>query len=169
MFVQLVDDCRTYFAARGIDAIVDDGIDARAAQTNYGPGTANRVVFEPSEDPMEILAPLRLGEDDTGARQLINPIFVFNVYVAGFDPNANGRDLLHRRACFALWEAVVQSVQRSYYGVAEWRSARWSLEKRHVVHGAELVATLALNIPLFDVASAIAMPTPKPGAPKPVP
>lgn len=167
MFVQIVDDVRAWFQARGIDARVDEGAEARAAQSNFGPGSANRVVFTPADDPLEIFAPTHVGEDDERPRQLINPIFVFEVAFAGYDARNASRDLCHRRVCFDLWEATVQATQRAYYGAHEWRGARWSKEKKHIVHGAELLATLAINVPLFDAPVRTATPRPIPGAPKP--
>jgi hypothetical protein len=169
MFLKLVDDLRTAFAGRGYtDVFIDEGLRARASQENYGAGLTNRIVFRPSESPMTMLPPTHIGDDDTGKRQLFNVEFVYEVSFAGFDANHPDRDIAHMRRCFDLWEVTAQEVQKAEYGLIEWTSARWELSRKDGVHGAELIATLALNIPIFDKAGAFATPAPVPGQPKPV-
>jgi hypothetical protein len=169
MFLQLVDDVRAALAARGFTEVsVDEGIRARVSQENYGDGSANRVAFVPAVDPMSVVAPTFIGEGDGVKRQLWNVLFVYDVAFAGFDADNPERDLAHRRRCFDLWEVVAQAIHADYYGSYEWTSARWTLDRKDGVHGAELVATLVLNIPLFDRADSIASPGPVPGEPKPV-
>jgi len=165
MFVQIVEDVRDWFAERHIDAAVVDGVGSRADQTNFG-ASVNRVAFEPAAD-IAIAEPLLIGEDDTAKRQLLNPLFTYEVSFIGYDKTRPERDLAHRHVCFDLWEATAQALQRSYYGVHEWTGAKWTLDRKHGRHGAELVATLAMNIPLFDVTYETATPAPKPGEPKP--
>lgn len=168
MFVAIVDAVRDWFALREIAAAVVDGIDSRSEQTNFG-DSMNRVAFVPSADPIGIVPPLFIGEGADGKRQLLNTLFVYEVSFVGYDKARADRDLAHRAVCFDLWEATAQAVQRAYYGVHEWTGAKWTTERQHGRHGAELVATLVLNIPLFDTASPSASPSPKPGDPKPVP
>jgi hypothetical protein len=171
MFVQIVDDVRAAFTARGFTEVsVDEGIRARNTQENYGAGSANRVVFVPSADPLEVIPPMRIGEsnDDDAKRQLWNVLFVYEVSFAGYDADNPDRDLMHRRRCFDLWEVAAQAVHASYSGMYAWTSARWNLDRKDGVHGAELVATLTLNIPLSDVGNPHASPAPVPGEPKPV-
>lgn len=159
MFVELVDIVRERFRERGFtDILVVDGINAREQQTNFGSGSANRVAFVPSAQPIAFIPPTRIGEDEHERRQLLNAMFVFDVSVSGYDPSNPERDLAHRRRCFDIFEAVVQEVHRAYYGACEWTSARWEDARKDGRHGAELIATLVLNIPLFDRAWAEATP-----------
>lgn len=167
MFVAIVDVVRDWFALREIDATIVDGVESRNEQTNFGDGV-NRVAFVPSSDPIAVTPPLFIGDDDDGRRQLWNAIFVYDVSFEGYDKALPSRDLAHRQICFDLWEATAQALQRAYHGVHEWTGAKWSTERKHGRHGAELIATLTLNIPLFDTASPSAAPAPKPGQPKPV-
>jgi len=173
MFVQLVDIVRARLADRGFtDVTVVDGIESRNDQTNFGDGgSANRVAFVPAADPLEILAPRFIGEGDDGEfgakRQLFNVNFVFDVFFAGYVPTSE-RELDHRRRCFDLWEVVAQEVQRAYWGAHEWTGARWTDTRKQGRFGAELAATLVLNIPIFDTSLTIATPGPVPGLPKPV-
>ena len=167
MFVKILDDVRAWFAARGIDATVDEEVEALLAQDNYGPGTANRVVFV-TASPMGVGEPMQIGEDEDGARQLLNATYNFEVHFAGYDPAAPNRVLAHRRQCIALFEAVEQAVHRSACGLYEWGSATWTDARKHARHGAELVVPLTLNVPLFDVDPVVASPSPVPGEPKPV-
>ncbi len=170
MFVDIVADVAAWFVLRGLDASVVDGAQSRAAQSNYA-GSANRVAFVPSKEPLAILdEPTHIGEDDTGKRQLLNVQFVYEVSFAGYDSANPERDLAHRHVCFDLFEATVQAVQRSYFGAHRWTSARWDEDTgTQGNHGAELIATLTLNIPLFDIVSPLAAPTPIVGEPKPAP
>jgi hypothetical protein len=169
MFLAIVDTVRARLTARGFtDIVVDEGIEARIEQSNFGAGGANRVVFTPAPE-IEIIPPMRIGEDtDGGPRQLLNTLFTYEVAIAAHDPDQPERDLAHRHKAYDIWELVVQEVQLAYPGVSAWTAARWSLEKRHLVFGAELIATLVINVPLFDVRSGIGYPSAKPGAPKPV-
>ncbi len=169
MFVKLIDDVRAWFVLRGLDASVVDGLESRNAQTNFGPGSANRVAFVPAS-PVEIIdAPRYIGEDDDGRRQLVNMLFAYEVSFAGYDRDNPERDLAHRHVCVDLFEATAQSLQRSAFGMHQWSAARWEDTRKHGRHGAELVVALTVNIPIFDTASPMAAPAPKPGAPKPVP
>lgn len=165
MFVEIVDNVRDWIDLRGIDAAVVDGVGCRNDQTNFGTHLC-RIAFEPIPE-VGISPPLFIGENDDGARQIVNTLFGFEVSFIGFDKTKQERDLAHRHVCFDLWEATVQAVQRAYYGVHEWTGAKWTLDRKHLRHGAELVATLVLNIPLFDTASPSAAPNPLPGEPKP--
>lgn len=167
MFVQIVDDVRDWFALRGIDAAVVDGVGSRNDQTNFG-DSMNRVAFEPAPD-VDVTPVMFIGEDGDGKRQLVNTLFAYEVSFIGYDKARPERDLAHRSVCFDLWEATAQAVQRSYYGVHEWTGAKWTTERKNGRHGAELIATLVLNVPLFDVASQSAAPSPRPGQPKPAP
>jgi hypothetical protein len=165
MFVEIVDAVRDWIELRAIDAAVVDGLGCRNDQTNFG-DHMNRVAFEPSSD-VGVAPPMFIGEDVDGKRQLVNTLFAYEVSFFGFDKTKPERDLAHRHVCFDLWEATAQAVQRSYFGVHEWTGAKWSLDRKHGRHGAELVATLVLNVPLFDTASQSATPNPRPGEPKP--
>jgi hypothetical protein len=184
MFVQIVDDVRAAFTAAGYTEVsVDEGIRARVTQENYGAGSANRVVFSPSPDPLEVIPPMRIGErhdpddDENVSRQLFDVLFVFEVSFAGYNADYPDRDLMHRRRCFDLWEVTAQAIQASYPSSGDvaggashgWTSARWNLDRTDGVHGAELIATLILNIPLFDRDWAVVTPTGVPGQPKPPP
>lgn len=165
MLVQIVDDVRRWFINHGITAAVDEGVEARNEQLNHQ--GAGRVVFAVA-NPIESIAPTHIGEDDSARRQLLNALLPINVYFAGFDWSQAGRDFAHRRVCLALWEATVQAVQFAYHGAHSWGAANWSDPRKELRHGAELVATLTLNVPLFDVGGVFATPTPVPGDPKPV-
>lgn len=168
MFQRIVDDVREYFAAHDVTAFVDEGPEALVAQDNYGPGTSNRVVFVASKDPIAFAAPIQIGEDEDLHRQLCVTRFLFDVHIAGFDPD-QPRDLAHRGVCYALLEQTVRAIHGAYWGNLEWLGASWNDARRHARHGAELVATFTLNVPLFDTKSALAHPDPKVGTPKPVP
>lgn len=158
---------RTWFTAIGLDSAVVEGAEARAAQDNYGPGTANRVVFAVAPD-VEIVPPRMIGEDDTGTRQLLNANVAIEVSIAAYDASAPERDLAHRALCLAIYEKVVQGVQRAYWGGHEWRGARWNDTRKHGLHGRELVALLVVNVPVHDAGDVLATPSPVPGEPKPV-
>ena len=174
MLMQLVDDVRAALTTRfGTDVFVDEGIRARNTQDNFAKNTPNRVVFEPSED-MEVLEDvLRIGEGDADEdndckRQLLNVMFAFDVSIIGYDAIHPSRDLAHRRRCFDIWEVVAQEVQRDYGGVSKWISAKWNLNRKDGVYGAELIAGLVMNIPLFDIDWRVVVPAGVPGEPKPV-
>lgn len=164
MFLKLVDDVRAAFAARGFDRIVvDEGIDARNAQTNFGAGGANRVVFSPAPDPLGFAPPMYIGEGDADGsglarRQLWTMVYAFEVCVAGYDSEQPARQLAHQHVCVDIFEIVVQEVHRSYAGQYEWRGARWDDARKQGRFGAEFVATLVLNIPLFDAPSVAVTP-----------
>lgn len=168
MFIKIIEDVRAWFATHGVTATVSDGIDAVNAQDNHGLGTANRVVFSASAAPLSFVPIQQIGEDDTGRRQLANVMFVFDVTISGYDASQPTRDLAHRHKCFLLLEAVVQAAQHAYWGAHSWTSARWEDTRKQGRHGAELVATLSLNIPLLDQQWESATPEPIPGEPKPV-
>ncbi len=159
MFLQLVDDVRAAFAARGFDQVeIADGIDASNAQTNYGSGGANRVVFRPAPDPIGFSPPKYIGEGDEDAegasrRQLWTMAYAFEVAIAGYEPAFPERQLAHQQACVNIFEIVVQEVHRAYAGQYAWTSARWDDARKQGRFGAEFVATLTLNVPLFDSAS----------------
>lgn len=165
MFVQLIDDVRATFLARGITAPVLEGIDARKQQVADA-SPDGRVCFVPMSD-IDVEAPRFIGEDDTGVRQLWNTFFVYEVSFAGYDRRNPERDLAHRKASYDLWEATTQAIHAAYYGNYHWTKARWEDARILGRHGVELVATLTLEVPLLDLASPLAAPKPKPGAPKP--
>lgn len=164
MFDQLADIVRAWVLKRGLGVVVDEGAEALKAQTNYGAGSSNRIVFVPAKDPIQVIDPTHIGGEP---RQLWNTMFVFEVWIAGFDSDNPDRDFAHRARCYQLWEATAQALHKGYYGAYAWASARWADERIHGRHGAELVATLALNIPLSDMESDSAKPAPLPGQPKP--
>lgn len=169
MFVAIVDAVRDWFELRGIDCTVVDGVESRNDQTNFG-DSVNRVAFVPAEDVgiAESVAFVgEMGEGESARRQLVNPMFVYEVSFEGYDKARPARDLAHRSVCFDLWEAATQAIHRAYFGMYAWTGAKWTKERLHGRHGAELIARLELNIPLFDVAYAIASPSPLPGEPKP--
>lgn len=163
MFVNIIDRVRLAFRDRGFDGIViDEGPDARNAQTNFGAGGSMRVVFAPSAEPFGFAAPTSIGEgaaDELGEsrRALMQTAFVFDVVIAAVSPKA--RFVEHQRRCFDIFEIVVQEVHRAYYGQAQWTSARWNLDRKVGAFGAELVATLAINIPIFDAPCVVKTPT----------
>jgi hypothetical protein len=165
MFVEIVDAVRDWFTLRSIESAVVDGVESRSEQTNFG-DYVNRVAFVPA-NPVGVAPPLFIGEGEDGRRQIVNAMFAFEVSFHGYDKTKPTRDLAHRHVCFDLWEATAQAVQRAYFGVHEWTGAQWTTDRKHGRHGAELVATLVLNVPLFDTASPSATPTPMPGLPKP--
>lgn len=170
MFIKLIDDLRTAFAAREFDEVeIVEGIESRTEQSNYGDGSANRIAFVPAKDPMQIVPPAFIGDGDDTRRQLFNVMFPFDVSFAGYDADNPERELAHRRKCFDMFEVTAQEVQRLYFGAHSWTSCAWNDDKKHIRHGAELIATLVLNIPIFDRSWAIGTPAPKPGEPKPVP
>ena len=163
MFVQIVDDVRDYLTkVRGMNVVVDVGVEARPMQTNFAHGGANRVVFTPAND-IEIIPPIFIGGNP---RSLLDTKFIYDVAFAGYDA-VNKADIYHRRICYDLWEAVEQAIQCAYCGEYEWRGAQWSLERKHITFGAELIATLALNIPLRDLEYQAVKVGPIPGEPKP--
>lgn len=175
MFLKILDDLRAAFIARDFTEVeIAEGIESRNEQSNFGAGSANRIAFVPAKD-MQIIPPTHIGDQDVEGdpervkRQLFNVMFAFDVYFAGFDADHPERDLAHRRKCFDIWEVTAQEIQRLYAGAFEWSSPQWNDDKKHIRHGAELVATLVLNIPIFDRDWVIAKPSPKPGEPKPVP
>jgi hypothetical protein len=174
MFVEIVDVVRDYLTAAGLQAEVVDGIDSRDAQVDFGRFPDGRVAFVPVPGPIAITEPKFIGEgdeDDDGRvrRQLLNVMFAYEVSVAGYDIDNAERDLAHRHACFDLWERVVQAMQAAYYGSHEWTVARWEDARKYGRHGAELVATLTVNLPIFDVTYPTASPEPVAGDPKPEP
>jgi len=163
MFVRIVDDVRNFLKnVRGMDVVVDAGVEARPMQTNFGKGGAKRVVFTPSND-IQIIAPIFIGDNP---RHLLDTKFIYEVAFAGYDPE-NKSDIYHRHICYDLWEAVTQALQRAYAGQYEWLNAQWSVERKHIIYGAELIATLSLNIPLSDLKSPEVIVGPRPGEPKP--
>lgn len=166
MFVAIVDAVREWFEEREIDSAVVDGVGSRNDQTNFGDSMC-RVAFEPAEDIGIADSIMFIGEGEDGRRQLANPLFVYEVSFVGYDKARPERDLAHRSVCFDLWEAATQAIHRAYYGMYAWTGAKWTKDRQHGRHGAELVARLELNIPLFDVAYATASPSPLPGDPKP--
>lgn len=170
MFRAIVDHVRDWLVSHDVTAHVDEGREALVAQDNYGPGTANRVVFVAAKDPIPLIPPTQMGEgeaeDGSARRQLANLMFAFDIHVAAFDPS--GRDLAHRGAALDLAEKVVQGMHHAAWGLIEWRPWRWNDERTHGRHGAELVVSFAINLPLFDVADKIATPSPRLGQPKPV-
>jgi hypothetical protein len=173
MFLQLVDDIRAAFAARGFtDIEIVDGLTATVEQQNYGAGSANRVAFIPSEGPMTVGAPRFIGDIDNDdgkvRRQLHDVGFVFEVTISAYDADNPDRYLAHCHRCFDIWEAVAQEVQAAYAGEFEWSNVSHPHARKDGVHGAELAAELTLHIPLFDKPYALASPAPKPGEPKPV-
>lgn len=174
MFVEIVDIIRQRFAERGFTEVtVVEGQESRNAQANFGAGSANRVAFVPAKEPIAIIPPTFIGEGDLdeageARRQLWNMMFKYEVSFAGFDANNPERDLAHRRKCVDLFEVTTQEIQRAYHGAYGWSSATWADEKKHVRHGAELIATLTINVPIFDISSKAAIPGAVPGQPKPV-
>ncbi|MBX3205110.1 MAG: hypothetical protein KF764_08570 [Labilithrix sp.] len=167
MFVAIIDAVRQGIAARGIVGVtVDEGAEARVAQPVSG--ELGRIVFVPAPSPISFIPPTRIGDDASGRCQLWNTLFVFEVCFAGYDADAPTRDLAHKRRCYDLLELATQEIHRVYDGSYEWTSATWTDERKHGRHGAELVATLVLNIPLFSTPYPFAEPVPVPGAPKPV-
>lgn len=169
MFLQIVDTIRQRFIARGFTEVsVDEGIESRNAQSNFGAGGANRVCFVPSSDPWPVIAPTFIGEADDDKRQLLNVMFVYDVSFAGYDADHPERDLSHIRKCFDIFEVTAQEVQLAYSGAFAWSALKRTTDKKHITHGAELVAKLTLNIPIFDLTYVSASPTAVPGQPKPV-
>lgn len=158
MFLKLIDDVRARFIVRDLTEVeIAEGTNARDQQANMGHGSLNRVAFVPVSD-MTFLPPTHIGENDEGHAQIVNMLFVFEVGCAGFDADNPERELAHMRKCVDIFEAVVQEVKRAYWGVHEWSAARWENKRKDGRHGAELVARLTLNIPLFDIASQIVTP-----------
>ena len=153
-FARIVEDVREYFAERGLTAVVDVGWKARAETNNQGEGSANRVVFTPVSPISPLPAVSHPGSGpEQPARQLLNILFTYEVSCWGFDPDDGGEnDLFHIGKCIDLLEAVVQAVWRKHHGQVTWGAMRWTDTVKHVRHGAELVATLQLNVPLFDAA-----------------
>lgn len=166
MFVEIVDIVRQRFKDRELPISVVEGIESRNAQIEDGP--QNRVAFVPSAQPIPIVAPMFIGEGDEEKRQLWNAKVAYDVSFNGFDESNPDRDLAHRRRCLDLFEVTAQEIHRAYAGQEEWSSARWDDSKKHVRHGAELVATVTLNIPIFDIPYASATPRGVPNQPKPV-
>jgi hypothetical protein len=169
MFTLVADIVRDWAAARGFgsEVVVDAGPEARNQQLNFAAGF-ERIVVAPSEAPMQVVPAMRIGEDDDGRRQLLNVMVPLEVVFTAFDETQPYVHTAHEAQCFALWELAAQAMQHAYFGVHEWSSPKWSQPRKHMSHGAELVVTLSLNVPLFDVESPSATPSPVPGEPKPV-
>jgi hypothetical protein len=139
-------------------------------QDNYGPGTGNRVAVVPTEGPYELKEATHIGESIVDGvaqpRQLVDMMVSLEIHFAGYDQTADD-DLLHMRQAVGLLEAVVQALQHSYYGAYDLSDPTLNMDKKHLRHGVELIATLTINVPLFDVVSSAAVANPKPGEPKP--
>lgn len=166
MFAEVPGIVSSWFVAHSIDANVVEGVEEHVAQDNFGPGTANRVAFVPAEGPYEIVEAQFPGDGATG-RQLSNILIELEVYIAAFDQANPKRDLMHMRQAIALYEAIEQAMQHAYPGSFHLSAPGLNNKKRHLRHGVELVASLVVNTPIFDVASPSATATPLPGEPKP--
>lgn len=168
MFTIVANVVRDWVVERGLadDIVVDAGPESRNQQLNYSKGF-ERIVVVPSEAPMQVTPPMRVGEDESGRRQLINVVVPVDVVFSAFDESQPLVHTAHEKQCFDLWEVAVQAMQREYHGVHEWTGPKWSQPRKHMSHGAELVVTLLLNVPLFDIESVSATPRPIPGEPKP--
>jgi hypothetical protein len=160
MFLQIVDIVRARMALRDNTISVEEGIEGRAHQPNTT--GANRITFTPKEDIGVGFEQHRMGEDEDTSRQLLTTLFMFDVAIAGYDASNPERDLAHRHKCYDLWEMVVQEVQAAYPGASQWTAAKWNIPAIHLAFGAELIATLAINVPLFDYPQVSATPQPLP-------
>lgn len=170
MFVEIIADVRDYFEEREIDAEVAEGAAARNNQPDFGEYPDGRVTFV-AVSPLGVAEPQFIGEPDNEGtpRAILQTTFVYEVSFAGYDQASPERDLAHKRHCYGLWEATAQILQKKHWGRHQWTGARWEDERKLGRHGAELIATLELSVPLFDVSSESATPSPLPGAPKPPP
>lgn len=118
---------------------------------------------------MRITDPIRIGEGDDDKRQLWNLMFVFEICVAGFDSTRPASDFAHRAQCLELLEATIQGIHKVHWGGYTPTSARWVDDRTHGRHGAELVATVTFNLPIFDAGTLRATPNPVLSHPKPAP
>lgn len=166
MLLKVIDDTLVWLTARGVNATVDDGPDALNEQLNFSDSFA-RVVFVPTSGPMPIVAPLRIGENEDGVAQLYNLMAAYDVVISAYDADNENRRVAHQAKAVDLLERVVQAVQRTAGGVAQWGSATWVQPRKNQAHGAALSAALTLNLPLYDVPWGVASPSPLPGEPKP--
>jgi hypothetical protein len=98
--------------------------------------------------------PMPVGEIDVSdlevARSLTTVTFFFRVAIAGYDAAYPMRDMAHRQACVQIFQLVAQQVQAFAPGQHRWPSAKWTNERKQGQFGRELVATLALDIPIVD-------------------
>lgn len=164
MLMQIVDDVRRYLEECGSPARVLEGAAARDGQ-DFDALTGGRVVFMASPK-VQIGEPEFIGDEP---RQLATAILSLDVAVAGFSASYPERDFAHRAVCIDLLELVMQAAQRSYWGAHAWGGATWTDPRKLGRHGAELIATLAIRLPIHDRADVRVSPRPRPNEPKPAP
>lgn len=164
--VGLIDHLRAAFAARELLPIeIVEGREALNEQLNYGVG--GRIAIYDVEEPGSVAPPMRIGDDGDDRRELWTITTPLGVSIVGYDAELPSRYFAHRDRALAVWELLAQEVQRLCPGAHSWASWGWNTKRKHGAHGAELNATLFVELVLRDVASDSAFARPRPGAPKP--
>lgn len=167
--VALLDTLRARFAARGLTGIeIVEGREALNEQGNYGAGQTNRIAFYEPEEPGDVAPPFRIGDDDEHRRRLLLVTAPLAVAFAGYDADRPSRYLAHRDRCLELWELTAQELQLELAGVHRWGGWKWNTTRKHGAFGAELIASLSIDLEFRDVDADASPARPRPGAPKPV-
>lgn len=167
----LRDGVASYFEAHNVTAKVVLGWKERTKQVNQGPGGANRVVIQPSDDQGNggtIESPHGPGQrelknangDVVGhVRALKTWHQILNVSVWAADAN-NPQD--DEATILATWKLYVWTV-RAIYAMSlanlEWGATSWTMDPRELSYGRELRIALVLRQPLPDIPTEIIYPT----------
>lgn len=167
--VGFVDTLRARFEERGLDVEIFEGREALVGQMQSGSAMNSRIAIYDLDDAGSVEEPTRVGEDDedSNRRPLWRATTPLGVAIVGFDANQPDRYFAHRDRCLVLWEALAQEVWRLASNVHRWASWSWNTKRRHGAYGAEITATLLLELVLRDVSNDSIVARPKPGAPKP--
>lgn len=145
---------QAFFAAQGEATQVTAGWGERAKQSHV-PGTANRVTF--ALKSLSPIPPTHLGDDfdelGVGApRQLGDVLLGFEVSITGYDPADGGQnDMRHAARCLWLYQRLWQALQHLYTGMFVLGEGTANDAVKNVRHGAELLVSLQINVPMHDV------------------
>lgn len=167
----LVDAVADYLALQGQStAHVSIGWKETAKQGNQGPGGANRVVFQPSDDAGDggtLRSPTTTGavgvKDGDELVAHAYPIADWDrtvlVSVWAHDPARPEDDRAQYEATVALLEKTMQAVRRfAPPAAAKFGRVKWLKPKLERTFGREAVVALAFTAPLFDVPEELARP-----------
>lgn len=168
---ELVDGVATDLASIGVTANVTIGWREPSKQANQGPGGANRVVFIPSDPngaggqivgpklpgPRPIIDPATPDKPVAYVRALRDWERTVVVSIWAVDTSAPNDERAQYEATVALFERVMQAVQRVTPVTVRWGRVDWVTPKERQF-GRELRAALTFAYPLFDRPESVAYP-----------
>lgn len=151
MIFTVDDRIRDYFAAQTPPIVCDVVFGWRESTSQLNRDTEARIVVELGEGEMG--GPVRT--QTSPARQLTGAYQTVRLRVWARDTTAKNTDeKAHCRKVVELFERAVQALHHDQSGWLEWKGFTWT-PSPSPANGRELVATVVVQMPLFDAAPTV--------------